>query len=109
MCGIAAFSLSPEDAASVDPCRLARCLLSALVVRGRDASGAAWTADGDVWFHKQPLPGPRYAPSLPMDPTTQTAILHTRAATNGDPADNVNNHPHSLPGVTGVHLSLIHI
>ena len=105
MCGIGAFSLCKEDHGRIDITALSNALFKHLTPRGRDASGAAWTAEGGVWWHKAPVLGTAYR--CPIDPTATTAILHTRAATSGDPADNANNHPHVLPGVTGVHNGII--
>lgn len=110
MCGIAAFSLSPDDRESgcVDITCLTRNLFAGLTARGRDASGAAWVdGAGEVWWHKLPVPGTAYGSQVPLPPTTDVAILHTRAATSGDPKVNANNHPHVLPGITGVHNGII--
>jgi glucosamine--fructose-6-phosphate aminotransferase (isomerizing) len=108
MCGIAAFSISQEDTGCLDVMCLTRNLFTAIESRGRDASGCAWVAPGDeVWWHKLPLSGRTYAKECPMLPTTTTAILHTRAATHGDPKVNANNHPHVLPGITGVHNGVV--
>lgn len=102
MCGIAGLSKTDTDR-TLDTVNLSRCLLRAIEARGRHAAGAAWTEEGDVWWDKAPVPGSAYAKRLPMGPLATTAILHTRFATKGDPKDNGNNHPFSLPGITGIH------
>lgn len=103
MCGIAGFSLHPDET-GIDSLDLARHLLVAIEPRGRDASGAVWTeADGQSYYHKEGVRARSYVDHLPMSPTTTTAALHTRYGTGGDPADNRNNHPFSLPGITGIH------
>lgn len=108
MCGIAGFSLSDKDARTTDALTLSRALLCAIERRGPHATGAAWTeADGNAYWHKAPLPARRYVGQLPMPPTSTVAILHTRYATGGDPAINENNHPFSLPGITGIHNGVL--
>lgn len=108
MCGIAGFSLSPLDSRRVDALSLSRSLLVAIERRGPHASGAAWTeADGEAYWHKAGLPARKYVGTLPMPPTAQVAILHTRYATQGNPAVNENNHPFSLPGITGIHNGVV--
>ena len=42
-----------------------------------------------------------------MAPTSTVAALHTRYATKGDPADNGNNHPFVLPGISLVHNGVL--
>lgn len=108
MCGIAGFSLHPNDD-TTEARRLTRSLFAAIEERGRHASGAAWTESGEVWLDKAPLKGSIYGPllteALPAD--SRTAILHTRYATQGDPSDNNNNHPFALPGLTGIHNGIV--
>lgn len=108
MCGIAGFSLAPRT--RVDALDIARSLTLAIERRGPHATGAAWSEDDHVWFHKQPVTARRYVRNMPVAPTARTAILHTRFATGGveaDPSDNENNHPFSLPGVTGIHNGVV--
>lgn len=84
------------------------CLFSMAEVRGRDASGF-WVWRGDHYvYEKRPIPAenliqrsPRWK-SLRYHPGT-LYLLHTRAATEGDPNENVNNHPH-----IGQHSVMVH-
>jgi asparagine synthetase B (glutamine-hydrolysing) len=46
MCGIAGFSLSPEDAARVDGVKLTKAMVFEIEHRGRDATGVAWATQG---------------------------------------------------------------
>ena len=109
MCGIAGFSLHPNH--RVDSRRLAKELLLEIVARGHHATGMAWTDnDGEVYYHKQPMPAERYIREymdvLPSD--ARTVILHTRYATKGSPRIEENNHPIMRPGIVGVHNGVIH-
>lgn len=106
MCGIAGFSLSPTE--HLDALGLSRSLLLAIERRGPHATGAVWTeADGGNYYDKAALPARRYVDRLPLSPTSTTAAIHTRFATKGDPANNGNNHPFVLPGITGVHNGVL--
>lgn len=91
MCGIAGFSLSPTSRQNAR--ELAHALLSKIESRGHHASGFAYvTRDGKIGNYKQPKPGSQLSlAELPRN--AKTVILHTRYATQGDPADNRNNHP----------------
>ncbi len=84
------------------------CLFCASEARGRDAAGF-WVWRGDHYVaEKRPYAaedliqrsvrwkGLRFNPG-------SLYLLHTRAATDGDPNDNVNNHPHQ-----GTHSVMIH-
>lgn len=111
MCGIAGANLNPKDVA-IDSLELARALLCQIESRGRDASGAAWHEGGeDIWYDKAALPGRTYAGRLPMSPNSGNFILHTRFATQGDPDDNRNNHPHLAVSaddcIIGVHNGVL--
>ena len=84
------------------------CLFCTAEARGRDAAGF-WVWRGDHYVaEKRPYAaedliqrsvrwkGLRFNPG-------SLYLLHTRAATDGDPNDNVNNHPHQ-----GAHSVMIH-
>lgn len=84
------------------------CLFSMAEVRGRDAAGFWVWRDDHYVFEKRPIPAedlikrsPRWK-SLRYHPGS-LYLLHTRAATEGDPNDNVNNHPH-----IGSHSVMVH-
>jgi len=84
------------------------CLFTMSELRGRDAAGFwVWRKDHYV-YEKRPTPAedliqrsPRWK-GLRFNPGS-LYLLHTRAATDGDPNDNVNNHPHM-----GEHSVMIH-
>lgn len=106
MCGIAGFNLSPAE--RLDSLKLARALVAEIESRGYDATGAAWVEDDGVFYDKAPERATIYARHMPLHPLTTNAILHTRWATQGDPAVNANNHPFALPGIIGVHNGVIY-
>lgn len=102
MCGIAGYSLSPDE--RVDSRVLATALLSRIEERGRHATGAAFFDGGRAWVQKDPIPASTFIKDLDMSAEAPTAVLHTRWATKGSPKDNANNHPIEIPGrMLGVH------
>lgn len=110
MCGIAGYSLTRKDAQRIDRVRLTSAMLSAIESRGRDASGMAWwnTAQpGKIRVRKTNVSASRYIKSgrvkAEMGEGVNTAILHTRWATQGSPSVNGNNHPIMRPPVVLVH------
>jgi predicted glutamine amidotransferase len=84
------------------------CLFTTSELRGRDAAGF-WVWRGDHYvYEKRPTPAedlidrsPRWK-GLRFNPGS-LYLLHTRAATDGDPNENMNNHPHM-----GEHSVMIH-
>lgn len=108
MCGIAGFSLSPTS--NVDAVDLSRGLLAGIANRGGDATGAGWVdADGLVYHDKAPLRAYKFVDGgrHTLLAGAGAAILHTRAATQGSPTRDVNNHPINLGGILGVHNGVI--
>ena len=99
MCGIGAFQIINNE---TDPTKVARILLRLLEVRGRDASGVAWHQDGDTYICKENCAGSALARRF-RDSIGNTGIVHTRWATQGDPSNNLNNHPIDVGGLVGVH------
>lgn len=79
--------------ARVNARELTHALLTSIENRGTHASGFAfYGADGSFGFYKNPKPGSQLSlAELPRD--AKTVIIHTRYATQGDRADNRNNHP----------------
>ena len=82
--------------------RLARGLLFGIETRGRDATGYAYVSvkDGYVSLCKAPVKATDFLelkghlltkPKINRMP--RCMILHTRAATQGKPSNNLNNHP----------------
>lgn len=109
MCGIAGFSLKPNS--GIDPGVLAASLALGIESRGRDATGCAWFSPShkSVRYLKEPVPASEYIDDLVngVDEDAVSAIVHTRASTQGSKHDNVNNHPIVLPGIVGVHNGII--
>lgn len=94
MCSISGVSFAPNS--TIDRRKLANALLRAGEVRGRDASGYAWTTKDDRGFYKKDLPGGMLTTSkIPQNATSM--ILHTRAATHGHQRVMENNHPVMSP------------
>lgn len=111
MCGIAGFHISRKDFGLIHSRKLAGCLLNQIVVRGRDATGAAWTQKNDrkereVWYSKMAAPAGTFIKKgglASMPAKSKQAILHTRYATQGHQSNNDNNHPIIVGGIVGVH------
>lgn len=101
MCGIAGFCLA--DGERVNTRQLAGELLLGIEERGRHATGVAFYDSGRLFIQKAAMPASHFVPFLDMPTDAPTAILHTRWATQGDPADNANNHPIDCAGIVGVH------
>lgn len=106
MCGIAGFSLVPGE--GINARRLAHSLLLSIEERGTHATGAAWhnPIENRVHVAKKAMRATAFAQTgrlARMDPDTVTAILHTRFATKGSPANPANNHPIVSGRIIGVH------
>lgn len=102
------------------PQNLTKRLALAIENRGRDATGYAYAGvgdyEGDVLLHKLPIaatPFTRQGHHTSIQRGTNTVLIHTRAATTGDPADNDNNHPivvqarDTAPGLVGIHNGVL--
>lgn len=114
MCGIAGFSISDTEHRVINSRKLAKSLLLEIQKRGTDATGAAWSEtvndERQIFYAKQQVPASHFVNDLDtlMPRHTRTAILHTRYATKGSPANEDNNHPILVPnGVIGVHNGVI--
>lgn len=109
MCGIAGFNIADGDFGQVNSQRLARALVSAIEVRGTDATGGAWSQKSkdktEIWYAKQNVRASVWKSYISdyVPKHSRNVILHTRYATQGDPVDNDNNHPIVVPGIIGVH------
>lgn len=90
MCAILGVSFAPGS--TINRRALGSALLTYGESRGHDASGYAYVSPDGDGYYKKDVPGSRLnMRALPQDATAM--ILHTRAATQGDPRDNDNNHP----------------
>lgn len=85
--------------------------------RGNDATGIALAqTDGTVDVFKRDVPAWQFVCSKEykkflvdkLTETTWAAILHTRAATQGSPRDNNNNHPLFAGKSAAIHNGIIH-
>lgn len=103
MCGIAGYYVRENDRVDAKTLQqLARNLLSEIETRGRDATGYAYVSvrDKTVRLAKAPVPASQFLhvgghllTRASIKSMPKAMILHTRAATQGDPSDNRNNHP----------------
>ena len=118
MCGIAGMVLS-KKIRTADELEALRKTFSTLVVatqiRGRDATGGfVVSRKKGIRYHKSNLPALEMV-KTPMwwglmdeiDNSTVAVIAHTRAATQGSPEDNSNNHPIHIGNLVGVHNGII--
>ena len=97
MCGIAGFCLTPEDCHTTNQGKLAGDMLLKIEHRGKDATGSAWinTQSKRRTILKHAMPAHKYIKTVAghLCNDAQTAILHTRWATQGTPSNRDNNHP----------------
>jgi len=97
MCSIGAI-LPKSD---YDPALLRQFTLSLLKemeIRGHDAAGIGIVYDdGMVWIRKAPIPASMFAQLISRikgwEKNVKVMLLHARAATQGSPYNNENNHP----------------
>jgi predicted glutamine amidotransferase len=99
MCGIAGIRRFGDKPITGEEIVL---LLCSIEHRGPHATGVALQQqNGEINIYKQPIPAWDFTLSdefkeflkTHLTPKTQTALLHTRWATVGNPEDNENNHP----------------
>ena len=107
MCGIAGFSLSRTDNLP-RLSQIADALLLQIESRGQDSTGMAWSTTGrKMYLSKDPIPARSFVRTKRTRMINRTeavnAVLHTRFATQGTKAKNVNNHPILHGDVIGVH------
>lgn len=97
MCGIAGYCLNPKQHQVSNVADLAGQMLYDIEHRGQHATGSAWinALNGKRVIQKAPVSASKYVPAIgsKLCNNAQTAILHTRWATQGSPKDNNNNHP----------------
>lgn len=114
MCGIGGFrrfGSAQIDADQID------ILFCALQKRGTDASGIACVnEDGQLYVLRDDTPAyqfvntPEYKKFIKehLNPGTVSVIIHTRAATTGDPRVEQNNHPMFFDKTAVIHNGMIH-
>lgn len=114
MCGITAISRADESSIH-DPAYFLKIAALAIEPRGTDATGFAWVnaelhegATSRSWYWKTPDRARNAIRSAPLDSDAIVAIGHTRAATQGNKADNRNNHPVVDNGIMLVHNGIIY-
>lgn len=105
MCGV--FGFASANGGPVNPKILARVAV-ATEARGRHAWGMAWIdGKGRLRCYKQ---AGRISSALGlfrMAADARLLIGHCRYATQGDPANNLNNHPHPCDGGWIVHNGIV--
>lgn len=101
MCGICGFSLTREEWLNAQ--NLATSMLLGIENRGRDATGAAWVQNDEIWVSKEAIAASKFVQSTEVPMPTKTFIGHTRWATKGSPKNNDNNHPIDVRGIVGIH------
>lgn len=105
MCGI--FGYVTHDGRGPDLGRLMR-VAEVTERRGPHAFGFAWLdGRGRLRCYKQTGRISQHLPLLEMAADARLLIGHTRFATQGNPRDNVNNHPHPCDGGWLVHNGMI--
>ena len=106
MCGVFGY-IAKDKGARPDMRRLAR-IARVTEQRGRDAFGFAWLdGKGRMRSFRQEGRISDYLGLLDMAADARMLIGHCRLATNGDPASNINNHPHAVDGGWLVHNGVI--
>jgi hypothetical protein len=111
ICGIAGYSCSLDHVEQFGKKRTNKIVYDAIstnVHRGADAGGWMASNGKEIKFFKgKGHPNFILKQKLfpPFDPTT--LAVHTRAATEGDPRDNLNNHPVGWKGLWTVHNGYI--
>jgi len=86
-------------------------MFSLLETRGRDACGWAFVNENQLYVHKAPIKSSLMIQTKEWKglELQKMMIFHTRAATQGDAKNNVNNHPlFNKLGVCIVHNGIIH-
>lgn len=109
MCGIAGFAIAPGDRGRLDIAGLTRALLLGIEHRGKDATGVAFVSpSGRVRLAKRPEAASKFlGKRRGIGANAIVGLLHTRAATQGSPANPANNHPIAVGDVIGIHNGVL--
>lgn len=107
MCGIAGFyafgNARPEKEELNN-------LFLEIMDRGKDATGIAWIENGHLNVFKKDITAKEFIKEKAWDKIEipKMMLMHVRAATNGKPENNVNNHPiFNKQGMALVHNGII--
>lgn len=105
MCGIAGLHIKPSAKGKVPAGRLMDWLLLGIEPRGKDAAGYLSVGfDHSVTMDKEAETASVFIKDRkPIKGHPQTILAHTRAATQGSPSNNANNHPVQYGTVFLVH------
>lgn len=108
MCGIAGFSLK-YDVDNIYPATWISSLATDMMSRGKDATGVVTVSrEGTVKLTKQDTDAVDFLTARPnLGRSARTALIHTRAATQGSPKNHLNNHPINYKSIIGVHNGMI--
>lgn len=92
MCGIAGYKCFGNERPTKDELE---SLLLGIMSRGKDATGVAWIEKERLQVVKAPITAGKFIKSKEWKkvPIAKTMIMHARAATQGKPEENMNNHP----------------
>jgi asparagine synthetase B (glutamine-hydrolysing) len=108
MCGIGGVRRYGDTPIDLDMIQGLGCQLEK---RGNHATGVALATGGKVYVFKRPIPAWEFFLDKEYEdfmkqwfrPETETVLIHTRAATVGNPIHNPNNHPLTLGKTAVVH------
>jgi len=94
MCGLVGFMTKDKKSPAVSARQIKKSLLRC-AIRGTDATGIFWEEEDDFKIFKAPIPAKDFVQYIPWDRIEKSplCIMHTRAATQGDPSIFSNNHP----------------
>lgn len=109
MCGIAGFVISDKDFGKIDTERMTLVLARMMEQRGKDATGICTVSlRGRIELRKDALKAEVFlAGRKGIGRSAQTALIHTRAATQGSPSNPLNNHPIRYENIIGIHNGMV--
>lgn len=95
MCGIVGWIQGKKKIKQEELQLITKKLFMSAQSRGSDATGMGYIEDGKMTVIKDAVPASKFLPYVDMVPTDKVKIFigHTRAATQGHPSNNMNNHP----------------
>jgi len=110
MCGIAGFRIADGDLGLINTEAMTWSLGIDMMKRGSDATGI-FTVDrkGRFKLRKKAVQANVFlAGREGIGRSAQTLLLHTRAATQGRPENNLNNHPIEYNNIVGIHNGIVY-